>query len=66
MELRHGSFAEMANDQRRRQRPIDGLLADLGVSSLQLDNAARGFSFQAEGPLDMRMNPQSSAPPNKW
>ena len=57
VELIHGSFADLANDQ--RPSTIDGLLADLGVSSLQLDNAARGFSFQAEGPLDMRMNTQS-------
>jgi 16S rRNA (cytosine1402-N4)-methyltransferase len=57
IELRHGSFADLANHQRRRTN--DGLLADLGVSSLQLNDAARGFSFQAEGPLDMRMNPQA-------
>ena len=55
--LLHGSFAELANDQ--RPATVDGVLADLGVSSLQLGNAERGFSFQAEGPLDMRMNPMS-------
>jgi 16S rRNA (cytosine1402-N4)-methyltransferase len=55
--LIHGSFAEIADGQRKAS--IDGILADIGVSSLQLDDAARGFSFQAEGPLDMRMNPQA-------
>ncbi|MGO9402436.1 MAG: 16S rRNA (cytosine(1402)-N(4))-methyltransferase RsmH [Terriglobales bacterium] len=55
--LLHGSFAELANDQ--GPATIDGILADLGVSSLQLADPARGFSFQAEGPLDMRMNPMS-------
>ena len=57
VELKHGSFADLANDQ--RPATINGLLADIGMSSLQLDDAARGFSFQADGPLDMRMDPQN-------
>jgi 16S rRNA (cytosine1402-N4)-methyltransferase len=55
--LIHGSFAEIG--ERIPPASLDGLLADLGVSSLQLGDPARGFSFQADGPLDMRMNPMS-------
>ena len=55
--LIHGSFAEAG--ERVAPASLDGMMADLGVSSLQLNDPARGFSFQAEGPLDMRMNPVS-------
>ena len=42
--------------------PFDFLLADLGVSSMQIDNPERGFSYKQEGPLDLRLNPQSGEP----
>ena len=55
------SFAELADElaQRGLAGQISGILLDLGVSSPQLDDAERGFSFMQDGPLDMRMNPDA-------
>lgn len=53
----HGSFAELPDLLAQHGVfGLDGLLADLGVSSMQLDTPARGFSFQTAGPIDMRMD----------
>ncbi len=67
-ELVHGEFAELKNYavERKFLGKVDGLLLDLGVSSPQLDEAARGFSFQSDGPLDMRMDPTSGSSAAEW
>ena len=63
-ELRQANFAELAGWIPAGS--CDGVLLDLGVSSPQLDQAARGFSFQAEGPLDMRMDPRQGRTAADW
>jgi len=60
-----GSFAALA-DWEATASGLDGVLLDLGVSSPQLDQAARGFSFSKDGPLDMRMNPQAGCSAGQW
>ncbi len=67
-EMVRGSFADMASMVTERQRAggVQGVLLDLGVSSPQLDDAERGFSFLRDGPLDMRMDPDSGMSAAEW
>lgn len=63
LELVHADYRELpALLQARGVGAVDGILADLGVSSMQLDDAARGFSFRQSGPLDMRMDRSRGEP----
>ena len=67
-ELTQGEFSELKEYAIKRNLlgKVDGLLLDLGVSSPQLDEAERGFSFQSDGPLDMRMDPTSGSSAADW
>ncbi|HHL72318.1 MAG TPA: 16S rRNA (cytosine(1402)-N(4))-methyltransferase RsmH [Bacteroidetes bacterium] len=59
----HGRFSEISSlADRLAVGPCDGIFADLGVSSHQIDTAGRGFSFMQDGPLDLRMNPAEGRP----
>ena len=68
IEFVRSDFAELATclEERGIEGQVDGLLFDLGVSSPQLDEANRGFSFLRDGPLDMRMDPDSGISAADW
>ena len=68
LQLVHGEFAEFAALVRAHtsRAHCDGALFDFGVASPQLDDAARGFSFGKDGPLDMRMDPTRGQPVSVW
>jgi 16S rRNA (cytosine1402-N4)-methyltransferase len=64
LKIVHDSFAQM--DHYAEAESVDGILLDLGISSPQVDEAHRGFSFRREGPLDMRMNTDHGLTAAAW
>jgi 16S rRNA (cytosine1402-N4)-methyltransferase len=68
IEFEHCNFSQVERVivERGLNHRIDGVLMDLGVSSPQLDDAERGFSFLRSGPLDMRMNPERGVSASQW
>jgi len=68
LHLLRGSFASLESllEQAGLTQRVDGILLDLGVSSPQLDDPQRGFSFLRDGPLDMRMDPEAGPSAAEW
>jgi 16S rRNA (cytosine1402-N4)-methyltransferase len=64
--IRHAAFSAMAEQEDLTAGSITGILMDLGISSPQIDDAARGFSFMRDGPLDMRMDPSTGQSVADW
>ena len=67
-DIEHGSYADLSRFIKQRDwvGQVDGVLMDLGVSSPQLDDAARGFSFMRDGPLDLRMDQTQGMSAAQW
>jgi 16S rRNA (cytosine1402-N4)-methyltransferase len=65
--IHHARFASLGEVLRIAGAPaVDGILFDLGISSPQVEQAERGFSFRADAPLDMRMDPTQGEPAAEW
>ena len=66
IEIFHSEFSEIPSILSTLRKKIDGIFFDLGVSSPQLENSSRGFSFKFDGPLDMRMNQEKGRTAEDW